>query len=141
MSIDEKIAEVCQGISGLTYHFNDWTRANISMDDVALPVLINLLPVEGITSINGDRWREGRECLFAFMDQTDIDSSATEDHAVVNCMREYKRAFLVALNKSGYFKPIEGDVKDSVVTDKLDVNITGIIVPLRLIERDGQCNR
>lgn len=139
MMIDEKIADVCRSIDGLTYHFNDWTRANVALDNAQMPVLLNLLPVAGETIIKNGTVRESRDCLFALLDTINEDPTAAEQLCVVSRMREYKLELIKAINDSQYFEPIDGSVRDSVVIDKLDVAVSGVVVELRLKERDGRC--
>ena len=45
--------------------------------------------------------------------------------------------FLREYNKGEYFAPIEGNIPYQVVYDKLDVNVTGIVVTLTLVELEG----
>lgn len=141
MNIEDKIETVCRSIDQLTYHFNDWTRANVALDNIPMPVLVNLLPVAGVTSIKADRVRESRECMFAFLDLASNDDTAVQQQSIVSRMRVHKLELIKAINDSGYFVPIEGDVLDRVVTDKLDVDVAGIVVEVKLTEKDGRCFR
>lgn len=139
MNIDSKIAEVCQRIKGITYHFNDWTRANVDLDRVSMPVLINILPIKGGTILKNGKVRETRNAVFGMLDISGNDDTAEEDIATVQRMREFKLKLLIAINNSGYFEPIEGEVSDEVSKDTLDVNVTGVVFEIKLIEKNGTC--
>lgn len=139
MTIDEKIALVCQGVEGLTYHYNDWTKANVEFDNIRFPVLLNLLPADGEFTVRNGQLRDKPNGMFAFLDLTDFDENATENSTVVARMKDAARRFIAAVNESGLFVQIEGTFRYQVVYDKLDVNVTGVVLPLTLSERIGVC--
>lgn len=45
--------------------------------------------------------------------------------------------FVVELNKSGLFEPIEGRLRYRVLYDHFDQNVTGIVITPPLIEEEG----
>lgn len=139
MNIDDKITEICKRVDGLTYHFNDWTRANVDLDNVVLPVLINILPVKGGSILKNGKVRETRNAIFGMLDLSGNDNTAEEDITTVQRMREFKLKLLIELNNSGYFEQIEGEIVDEVSKDTLDASVTGIVFELKLTERNGTC--
>ena len=73
----------------------------------------------------------------AFLDKTDFDFDSTENDEVIERMKGIFNEFLREYNKGEYFEPIEGTIPYQVVYDGLDVNVTGIIVTLTLVELEG----
>lgn len=139
MTVDQKIALLCKDIDGLTYHYNDWSRANVDMEALQFPVLINLLPVDGQFLIKNGQIKDFPNCMFGFLDVTDFDSQSLENETVVARMKEYARGFISKVNSSGLFEAIEGQIRYQVVYDKLDINVTGVMLPLTIKERTGIC--
>ena len=67
----------------------------------------------------------------------------TENDAVIEGCKNKAKEFILLLNRSGMFKEISGDIPYSVFYDKLDVNVTGIVIQLKLEEIMGTviCNK
>lgn len=139
MTADQKIAHICKDIDGLTYHYNDWSRANVDIEALQFPVLINLLPVDGQFVIKNGQIKDFPNCMFGFLDVADFDAQSAENETVVARMKEYAGEFIGRVNSSGLFEAIDGQIRYQVVYDKLDINVTGVMVPLTLKERTGIC--
>ena len=51
-SVERKIASVAEKLEGVTYLFDNWATANVRLDKMPLPAIINLLPIYGIFVIS-----------------------------------------------------------------------------------------
>lgn len=137
-SVESKINKVIQIMdSGLTYIFDNWATANIRLDKLPFPAVINVLPVSGAFNVTARRMKDYPNCMLAFIDKTDLDFDGTENDAVLERCKNLAMEFILTANDSGLFDPIEGDVPYSVIYDKLDVNVTGIVIEIQLKEKQG----
>lgn len=136
-SVERKIASVAAKIEGVTYLYDNWATANIRLDHLELPAIINLLPVSGRFNISRTTLRDCPDCMIAFADKTRFDFDGVENDEVIERCKDLAVRFIRELNKSGLFEWISTDVPYSVFYDKLDVNITGIVVELNLKEVKG----
>ena len=64
MSVESKIKELVEGI-GVAYIFDNWQTANVRLEDVEFPVIINLLPVSGSLNIGKQQIKDYPNCMFA----------------------------------------------------------------------------
>ena len=46
-SVERKIASVAEKLKDITYLFDNWATANVRLDKMPLPAMVNLLPVSG----------------------------------------------------------------------------------------------
>jgi hypothetical protein len=139
MNVQQKIKQIVDSIDGLSYEFNDWTRANVKLDTKALPTCLYLLPVSGqIVNKNGN-FRDFPNAFIAFMDKTDLDFEGEENEPVVEQMKNYARQFILKVNASGLFAPLPENIPYQAVYDKLDVNLTGVVLQVQLKELQGTC--
>ncbi len=139
MTTDQKIAAVCRSVPGLTYHYNDWTKANADLEALPFPVLLSLLPASGDFHLINGQLRDYPEGSFAFLDKTEFDFDAAENETVVARMKAAAMAFISEINRSGLFEPVGGRLHYQVVYDKLDICVTGIVLSVQLKERTGIC--
>ena len=139
MRVDQKIKQIVEGIEGLSYEFNDWTRANVELDDQDFPTCLYILPVSGKLYNKNGNFRDYPNALIAFLDKADLDFDGEENEPIVERMKDYAKKFILAVNNSGEFDPIPKDTPYSVVYDKLDVNITGVAIQVQLKELQGSC--
>lgn len=123
---------------GLPYLYERWQTVNIHLDAGLLPVVVNVLPVSGVLSI-GRMYRDAPNCAIAFLDKSELDFDAAQNEDVVERCKERAQEFIARLNASGRVYPIEGDVTYSVVYDRLDTAVTGVIIECAIKERVGIC--
>ena len=57
-SVEKKIKSVAESMVGFTYVYEDWTRADLRLDRLPLPAIINLLPVSGAMSLKMDQFKD-----------------------------------------------------------------------------------
>lgn len=130
---------------GVSYFFEDWSRANFKLDkvlrsnEVKFPVCINLLPVSGILSQANGLIKDASNCLIVFADKADLDFDGSSNNITVERMKNLAKLFIARCNESGKFEPITDGVRYSVLYDKLDVNLTGVTLELTLKEATGRC--
>ena len=136
-SVERKIASVAAKLEGVTYLYDNWATANVRLDRLEFPAIINLLPVSGRFDISRTQLRDCPECMIAFADKTRFDFDGVENDEVIERCKALAVRFIRELNKSGLFEWTSTDIRYSVFYDKLDVNITGIVVELRLKEVQG----
>lgn len=136
-SVERKIASVAAKLEGVTYLYDNWATANVRLDRLEFPAIINLLPVSGRFDISRTQLRDCPECMIAFADKTRFDFDGVENDEVIERCKALAVRFIRELNKSGLFEWTSTDIRYSVFYDKLDVNITGIVVELNLKEVKG----
>lgn len=139
MTIQERIKRVAKKM-GIAYIYHNWTSANVMLESVKLPVMVNVLPVSGFFHLDGYQLKESANCLVAFLDKTDFDFDAEENDTIVEKMKQKAKRFLRELNDDGGFEEIDlTNVRYEVVYDKMDINLTGIILDLSLRKTEGDC--
>ena len=136
MTVEERIKAIA-GTMGITYVFDNWSTANVKLDNVEFPVLLNVLPASGRFVVGKARLADAPNCMFAFLDKTEFDFDGTNNDAIIERCKDISKKFIKAINESGQFEQIEGDVPYSVVYDKLDVNVTGIVIEMQVKELAG----
>lgn len=136
-SVERKIASVAAKLEDVTYLYDNWATANVRLDRLEFPAIINLLPVSGRFDISRTQLRDCPECMIAFADKTRFDFDGVENDEVIERCKALAVRFIRELNKSGLFEWTSTDIRYSVFYDKLDVNITGIVLELNLKEVVG----
>ena len=109
-SVESKIAKVVETMGNLTYIFDNVTDRKL---------------------------RDFPNCMLAFIDKTDFDFDGKENDEVLERCKNLAMEFVLTANASGLFEPVTGDVRYSVLYDKLDVNVTGVVIELQLREKQG----
>ena len=136
-SVERKIASVIEKMGNLTYVFDNWHTANFRLDKESLPAVINVLPVSGVMNVTDRRLRDFPNCMLAFVDKADFDFDGKDNDEILERCKNLAMEFILTANASGLFEPISGDVRYSVLYDKLDVNVTGVVIELQLREKQG----
>lgn len=136
-SVERKIASVVETIGNLTYVFDNWHTANFRLDKESLPAVINVLPVSGVMNVTDRKLRDFPNCMLAFVDKADFDFDGRDNDEILERCKNLAIEFILTANASGLFEPISGDVRYSVLYDKLDVNVTGVVIELQLREKQG----
>jgi hypothetical protein len=139
MRVDEKIKNIVLQIEGLSYEYNDWTRANVTLDLKTLPVCVYVLPASGQLYNHNGNLRDYPNAMMAFLDKAELDYEGEENEPTVERMKKAAKTFIQRVNSSGMFAPIPETINYRVVYDMLDVNLTGVILELQLKELRGDC--
>ena len=136
-TVEQKIKSIVDKIEGATYIFDDWATANHRLNRMPLPAVVNVLPASGVFHIGNTQLKDYPNCMLAFIDKAEIDKDGTENDQVVERCKNMAREFLLLLNQSRLFAPVSGNIPYSVIYDRLDVNVTGVVIELRLEELKG----
>lgn len=139
MTVEQKVKSIAETMDGLTYVFENWTKTDIRIERLPLPAMVNLLPVSGSFKLKNNQFKDWPNCMLAFFDKSERDSNGTEYDTVVDRCKALAMEFIVKLNDSGLFDPIDGEIRYSVSLDKLSTSVSGIIVSIQLKEANGIC--
>ncbi|MDR2929074.1 MAG: hypothetical protein LBV41_12880 [Cytophagaceae bacterium] len=139
MRIDEKVKEIIEGIGGLSFEFNDWSRSNYTLSKTVLPACLYILPVSGTLLNKNGRLRDRPNAMIAFLDLAELDFDGTTNEPTVERMKGFAKRFIAAVNRSGWFRQVPENIPYSVVYDKLSDNVTGVVLNLELEELTGDC--
>ena len=93
--------------------------------------------MSGVLNVTDRKLRDFPNCMLAFIDKTDFDFDGKENDEVLERCKNLAMEFVLTANASGLFEPVTGDVRYSVLYDKLDVNVTGVVIELQLREKQG----
>lgn len=136
-TVEQKIHKVAGKINGVAYLFMNWAQANIELDHIDRPTIIYVLPPSGELYYKWSQVRDYPEAQIAFVAPTDFDFEGDENDDIIEHMKRICVHFIVELNSSGLFSPIEGSVPYRVLYDTFDQNVTGIVISLLLQEERG----
>lgn len=141
MTIEDKIRDIAgEQFSEFTYVFEDWYTADKVLDKVALPAIIFILPVSGVLQFGEyGRIKDAENCIIAFVDKVDKEADGRDNEITYNAMKAAARRFINAINASGFFDYIQGDVTYNVIYEQMSSIVTGIALNLRLKELVGRC--
>lgn len=137
-TVEAKVRKVIESLSeDVCYQFCNWAQANVELDKVETPTIVYILPPSGSFNFT---WREvldSPNAQIAFVSPTDFDFDGAENDGIVEAMKRLCVRFVLALNESGYFETIEGNLPYQVLYDHLDQNVTGIVISPTLVEVAG----
>lgn len=136
MKVEEKIRTLLESL-GENYMFEDWSVANVRIDRFPLPCVLNVLPVSGTLEVSNTQLRDKPSMMIAFMDKVSFDASGDQRSEVVERCKDRAKAFILTLNKSDLFYPVEGEIRYSVFYDKLNVSVAGVMIEFTPRERKG----
>lgn len=136
-TVEQKIKSIVDKMEGLTYVFDNWQTANLRLDKLPFPAVVNVLPVSGRFNMGKNQLKDYPNMLIAFLDKTDFDFDGEDNDLIVEKCKNLAREFILRANESRLFEYIEGDIYYSVVYDKLDVNVTGVVIELTPKEING----
>ena len=139
MTVQEKIKEIAARIEDTDYLFANWAQANVILDNIKRPTILYLLPPAGDFAVKYNRVHDQPQTQIGFLAPTTFDFEGEENDEIIEAMKTIFLDFLRELNKGEYFEPIDAtNIHYQVVYDKLDVNLTGIIVTLTLKEVEAR---
>lgn len=137
MTVEAKIKSIVEEMKGITYIFDNWATANVRLDSSAMPAVLNLLPVSGRFNLGKTQLKDFPNCMIAFIDKSDLDFDGTENDGIIERCKNLAKEFILRLNASGLFEHVDDDIPYSVIYDKLDVNLTGVVIEMQLKEIKG----
>lgn len=136
-TVESKIKSIVEQMEGVSYIFENWATANARLDCITLPAVLNVLPVSGTFNLGKTQLKDYPYCMIAFVDKSDLDFDGTENDGVIERCKNLAKEFILRLNASDLFEPVDDDITYSVIYDKLDVNVTGIVIETQLRETKG----
>ena len=127
---------------GAKYLYDEWGRINLHADQLKIGdvVVVETLPTNGqIDTRFAPVVRTSRTAIFAFLKHCDLDFKGTEVGAIIDEMLDLAKHYIVMLDATRAYEPIEGLMDYNAVIDFLDANMAGVRVTLTLKELEGEC--
>ena len=137
MNIEERIKALAQSepFAGYSYVFDEWKSVDTALDRVALPAIVNILPLQGEISKKNGRFRDMEYVQLAFLDKVMRDANGEDNAAVYNRMKRLGMRFLEALNATGDFEPFDETLEYNVICEGLSPIVTGVLFIFQLTEK------
>lgn len=137
-TVEAKIRKIVESLGeDVCYQFCNWAQANVELDKVDKPTIVYILPASGVLHFT---WREVLDrptAQIAFVAPTDFDFDGSENDGIIEAMKRLCIRFVRALNRSGYFDELDGDLNYQALYDHLDQNVTGVVISPTLSEVAG----
>lgn len=127
---------------GCKYLYDEWGRINLHADKLKIGdvVVVETLPTNGqIDTRFAPVVRTSRTAIFAFLKHCDLDFKGVEVGAIIDEMLDLAKRYIVRLDATRHYEPIEGLMDYNAVIDFLDANMAGVRVTLTLKELEGEC--
>lgn len=127
---------------GAKYLYDEWGRINLHADKLEIGdvVVVETLPTNGqIDTRFAPVVRTSRTAIFAFLKHCDLDFKGVEVGAIIDEMLDLAKRYIVRLDATRAYEPIEGLMDYNSVIDFLDANMAGVRVTLTLKELEGVC--
>ena len=142
MKHDEIVRGYAQRL-GMGFMYEQWQMANVRADKhhVQYPLLVMVTPASGdFRVLMGAAYADAPNCLFAFLAPVERhDYNGREGAPNVEAMKHKALQFIRLVNESGDYKPITGNVTYQVIFHKLDKDLSGIALELKLIPEQNEC--
>ena len=127
---------------GAKYLYDEWGRINLHADKLKIGdvVVVETLPTNGqIDTRFAPVVRTSRTAIFAFLKHCDLDFKGAEVGEIIDEMLDLAKRYIVRLDATRAYEPIEGLMDYNAVIDFLDANMAGVRVTLTLKELEGVC--
>lgn len=127
---------------GCKYLYDEWGRINLHADKLKIGdvVVVETLPTNGqIDTRFAPVVRTSRTAIFAFLKHCDLDFKGAEVGEIIEEMLDLAKRYIVRLDATRAYEPIEGLMDYNAVIDFLDANMAGVRVTLTLKELEGVC--
>ena len=127
---------------GCKYLYDEWGRINLHADKLKIGdvVVVETLPTNGqIDTRFVPVVKTSRTAIFAFLKHCDLDFKGAEVGAIIDEMLDLAKHYIVRLDATRQYEPIEGLMDYNAVIDFLDANMAGVRVTLTLKELEGEC--
>lgn len=137
-TVELKIRNIVKAMQcGANYMFKNWAQANVELDRVTGPTIIYVLPPAGNLDFHYMQVKDSPEVQIAFVSPIEMDFDSTDNEDVIEQMKRLCIKFIKAVNDSGLFEYIDGKLEYKVLYDRLDDNVTGIVIEPPLKEKEG----
>ena len=138
MTVEEKICSVVEKMGNLNYVFDDLSGATYKVDSSPLPAFVNVMPVSGTVRVTPTMISYNPNCLFWIVDKIGIGEMGEGINAVVNRCMNWAYEFILTLNESRLFQPVENtDINIEVIAHEMNAHVAGVALSLQLRERQG----
>lgn len=127
---------------GCKYLYDEWGRINLHADKLKIGdvVVVETLPTNGqIDTRFVPVVKTSRTAIFAFLKHCDLDFKGFEVGHIIDEMLDLAKKYIVRLDATRKYEPIEGLLDYNAVIDFLDANMAGVRVTLTLKELEGEC--
>jgi len=127
---------------GCHFIYDEWGRVNLHADKLKIgdKLIVETLPTSGqIDTRFAPIVKTSRTAIFAFLKHCDLDFDGAEVGGIIDEMLGVAKHFILMLDATGLYEPINGLLDYNVVLDWLDANMAGVRVTLELKEIDGGC--
>ena len=127
---------------GAKYLYDEWGRINLHADKLKIGdvLVVETLPTNGqIDTRFVPVVRTSRTAIFAFLKHCHLDFKGAEVGAIIDEMLDLAKHYIVMLDATRHYEPIEGLMDYNAVIDFLDANMAGVRVTLTLKELEGEC--
>lgn len=127
---------------GCKYLYDEWGRINLHADKLKIGdvVVVETLPTNGqIDTRFVPVVKTSRTAIFAFLKHCDLDFKGFEVGHIIDEMLDLAKKYIVKLDATRKYEPIEGLLDYNAVIDFLDANMAGVRVTLTLKELEGEC--
>lgn len=137
-TVEGKVRKVVESmLADVDYYFMNWAQANVQLDQIKKPTIVYVLPATGVMDVSWGQIKDKPETFIAFVDNSELDFEGEDNDCVIERMKRLAMRFVKALNESGLFEIIEGNLPYSVLYDHLDQNVTGIVIHPVIEELEG----
>lgn len=127
---------------GCLYIYDEWGRVNLHADRLPIGsiVVVETLPTNGeIDTTFAPVVKTSRTAIFAFLKHCDLDFKGVEVGEIIEEMLAIAKQYVLLLDQSGEFEPLDGRIEWNSVVDFLDANMAGVRLTLELKELKGGC--
>ena len=151
-TVENKVKEIAEAM-GLTYLCESWFRANQAFDrfrrqgdrrevthpdGLTLPACLYVQPVAGFLNFTSQGFvRDAPSCLISFADAMPLDYKGAEAQEIAERLKGLAVRFIVAVNESGFFVPVAGQINYRVAFDKMDANLCIVAMDVQRIELEA----
>lgn len=139
-SIESKLKEIAKkALPEMQFVFGSLMEIDAKLDLLKPPYMYVVYPDVGTLTYRRGRFWESLNVLVGFFDAVQRDAQGEDNIAVYGRMIEAAKAFIRAYNEDGYFEPLEGDIKTTLLTEVGAVYVSGCYIDIVVSERDGRC--
>lgn len=124
------------------YIYDEWGRVNLHADRIPMNemVIVETLPTNGtINKQFSPAVTTSRVAIFAFLKHCDLDFDGAEVGGIIDEMLDVAKEFIMRLDQSGAYQPINDRIDFNSVIDFLDANMAGVRVTLELVDLIPEC--
>jgi hypothetical protein len=135
--VEDKVAQIAAQIPALNFVCCPFDSLNVIAEYAALPLCVYISPVKGELNVENRNLRNYPQARIAFLDRAASDASGLENAATAQNMLALAQQFVVAVQQSAQFEPVEQNIAYEIIYNRFDSNLTGIILAIPLRETVG----